>query len=78
MRSPARIESALRHALNGPQRQAVQGALRKIDTLVAAIGYVLVTRKYLDAVSTLGQVGMHCECARQGLGECGINHGDHS
>jgi hypothetical protein len=92
MRSPARIESALRHALNGPQRQAVQVALRwddssvsrflsggqgvvidKIDTLVASIGYVLITRKYLDAVSTLGQVGMHCECARQGIGECGIS-----
>jgi hypothetical protein len=43
----------------------------KIDSLVSAVGYVLVTRKYLDAVSTLGEVGMHCECARQGFGECG-------
>lgn len=43
----------------------------KLDALVGAVGYVLVTRRYLDAVATLGEVGMHCECARQGLGECG-------
>lgn len=42
----------------------------KIDTLVAAVGFVLVTRRYLDAIATLGEVGMHCECARQGSGEC--------
>ncbi|AFI64810.1 phage DNA-binding protein [Burkholderia pseudomallei] len=42
----------------------------KIDTLVAAVGFVLVTRKYLDAVATLGEVGVHCECARRGYGEC--------
>lgn len=43
----------------------------KLDALVGAAGFVLVTRRYLDAVSTLGEVGMHCECAREGLGECG-------
>ena len=43
----------------------------KIDALVNSVGYVMVTRKYLVAVSTLGEVGMHCECARQGIGECG-------
>lgn len=43
----------------------------KLDALVAAVGYVLITRKYLDAIATLGEVGMHCECAREGLGECG-------
>lgn len=43
----------------------------KLDALVHAVGYVLVTRRYLDAISTLGEVGMHCECARQGAGECG-------
>lgn len=42
----------------------------KIDTLVASVGFVLVTRKYLDAVATLGEVGVHCECARRGYGEC--------
>ncbi|MFM0284119.1 DNA-binding protein [Paraburkholderia sediminicola] len=90
MRTPARIEPALRQALNGPQRHDVQQAIGwddsqvsrflsggqgvvidKIDTLVAAVGFVLVTRKYLDAVATLGEVGVHCECARQGYGECG-------
>ncbi|QRQ89128.1 hypothetical protein [Cupriavidus oxalaticus] len=43
----------------------------KLDAMVSAVGYVLITRKYLDAVTTLGEVGMHCECAREGLGECG-------
>jgi len=42
----------------------------KLDSLVAAVGFVMVTCKYLDAMSTLGEVGMHCECARQGQGEC--------
>jgi hypothetical protein len=45
--------------------------LGKIDKLFAAIGYVVVTRRYLDAMCTMGEVGMHCECARQGVGECG-------
>lgn len=45
--------------------------INKIDALVAAVGYVLVTRRYLDAISTLSEVGVHCECARQGHGECG-------
>lgn len=90
MKTLARIEPALRTALNGPQRHQVQKAvgwddsqvsrflsggqgivIDKIDTLVASVGFVLVTRKYLDAVATLGEVGMHCECARQGYGECG-------
>ncbi|QBP10132.1 DNA-binding protein [Cupriavidus metallidurans] len=52
--------------LNGDQGVVID----KLDALAAAVGYVLVTRKYLDAVATLGEVGMHCECARQGLGEC--------
>jgi len=90
MRSIMRIESTLRQALNGPNRQDVQRAvgwddsqvsrflsggqgvvIEKIDALVAAVGFVLVTRKYLDAIATLGEVGVHCECARQGSGECG-------
>ncbi len=53
--------------LNGDQGIVID----KLDALVAAVGYVLITRKYLDAVTTLGEVGMHCECAREGLGECG-------
>ncbi|MFP3740905.1 DNA-binding protein, partial [Burkholderia sp. SIMBA_019] len=76
MRSPVRIEAALRMALSGPKRHGVQQAIRwddsqvsrflsggqgvvidKIDALVAAVGFVLVTRKYLDAVTTLGEVG---------------------
>lgn len=45
--------------------------LSKLDALVEAAGYVLVTRRYLDAIGTLSEVGVHCECARSGLGECG-------
>lgn len=47
----------------------------KIDTLVACVGFVLVTRKYLDAIATLGEVGVHCECARRGYGECSPDRG---
>ncbi|VWD35640.1 DNA-binding protein [Burkholderia contaminans] len=59
-------DSQVSRFLNGGQGVVIE----KIDSLVAAVGYVLVTRKYLDAVATLGEVGMNCECARQGLGEC--------
>ena len=45
----------------------------KIDALVGACGFVLVSRKYLEAIGTLGEVGMHCHCARNGSGECGPN-----
>jgi hypothetical protein len=45
----------------------------KIDTLVSAAGFVLVSTRYLNAVTTLCEVGAHCECARQGRGECGPN-----
>ena len=91
IRTPIRIEQALREALNGPARHDIQKAvgwddsqvsrflsggqgivIEKLDALVHAMKYVLVTRKYLDAISTLGEVGMHCECARQGQGECGV------
>lgn len=90
MKSPIRIEQALRAALNGPKRHQVAAAvgwddsqvsrflsggqgivIEKLDALLAAVQYVPVNRRYLDAISTLGEVGMHCECARQGLGECG-------
>lgn len=53
--------------LNGDQGVTID----KIDTLVRLVGYMLVTCKYLDAIAVLGEVGMSCECARQGLGECG-------
>lgn len=43
----------------------------KIDAVVGAAGYVLVSRKYIEAIGTLGEVGMHCHCARAGAGECG-------
>jgi hypothetical protein len=60
-------KGAMSRFLSGEQGVVID----KIDTLVASCGYVLVTRKYLDAVATLGEVGMFCECARQGAGECG-------
>ena len=45
--------------------------INKIDALVHAAGYVLVTRRYLDSLTCLGEVGMFCECARSGKGVCG-------
>lgn len=45
----------------------------KLDALVGAAGFVLVSTKYLQAVATLSEVGVHCECARKGRGECGPN-----
>ncbi|MHA6907329.1 DNA-binding protein [Ralstonia pseudosolanacearum] len=59
-------KSAVSRFLDGSQGVTID----KIDPLVRSIGYILVTCKYLDAVATLGEVGMSCECARQGLGEC--------
>lgn len=47
----------------------------KIDAVVAAAGYVLISRRYLDAIGTLGEVGMYCHCARAGGGECGPARG---
>lgn len=47
--------------------------IAKLDALVNAAGFVMVSRKYLDAIGTLGEVGMHCHCARAGGGECGPN-----
>lgn len=50
----------------------VQGVpINKIDALVSAVGFVLVSRKYLDAIGTLSEVGANCHCARAGAGECG-------
>lgn len=43
----------------------------KIDAVVQAAGYVLVSKTYLDAIGTLGLVGANCRCARAGGGECG-------
>ncbi|WP_459906949.1 DNA-binding protein [Caballeronia sp. HLA56] len=59
-------DSQVSRFLSGSQGVVID----KLDTLVAAVGFVLVTRKYLDAVATLGEVGVHCECARRGHGEC--------
>lgn len=43
----------------------------KIDSIVGAAGFVLVSRKYLDAIGTLTVVGAKCHRAREGGGECG-------
>ena len=45
--------------------------ISKIDSLINACGYVLVSQRYFDAIGTLGEVGMYCQCARNGGGECG-------
>jgi len=45
--------------------------LSKVDVAIQVAGFVLVTRRYLEAIGTLSEVGVHCECARSGSGECG-------
>lgn len=44
----------------------------KLEKLVDFIGYVHVSKTYLNAISTLCQVGASCHCAREGFGECGV------
>ena len=68
--------SSVSRFLNGDQGVTID----KIDRLVGVVGLtdivvvetpdMLVTRKYLDAIATLCEVGVFCECARQGHGEC--------
>lgn len=48
-------------------------SIGKIDAVVHAAGYVLVSKKYFDAINTLSEVGVNCRCAREGAGECGPN-----
>lgn len=60
-------KSAVSRFLDGQQGATID----KLDKLVGAVGYVLVTREYLDAIATLSRVGVNCECARTGMGECG-------
>lgn len=45
----------------------------RIEELFSAIGIALVTRRYLDAMATMCEVGASCECARNGQGECGAS-----
>ncbi|MGN5479496.1 DNA-binding protein [Cupriavidus basilensis] len=40
--------------------------LDKLDIVLAALDHVVVTRSHLDAMCTMGKVGMFCECARRG------------
>jgi hypothetical protein len=60
-------KSAVSRFLDGQQGVTID----KLDKLVGAVGYVLVTSEYLDAIATLCRVGVNCECARKGMGECG-------
>lgn len=48
----------------------------KLDALMQAAGYVLVSRRFFDATGVMAEVGFHCRCAREGAGECGP--GQHS
>jgi len=45
--------------------------LTKLEAFLRAHGMVVVSAKYLGAVTTLCEVGASCHCARSGLGECG-------
>jgi len=59
--------AAVSRFLSGAQGVTIS----KLDTLVNSADYVLISRKYLEAIGTLGEVGMYCHCARAGGGECG-------
>ena len=48
--------------------------IAKLDAVVSAAGYVMVSREYLDAIGVLSRVGAYCHCARNGGGECGPNN----
>ena len=43
----------------------------KLDAVLQAAGYVIVSRRYFDATGVMAEVGMYCRCAREGGGECG-------
>jgi len=43
----------------------------KLDALVGALGMVVTSRQYMDALAYMAQTGTACECARAGMGECG-------
>lgn len=60
-------DSNISRFLSGQQGVTIE----RIDALFNAVGIALVTRKYLDAMATMCQVGANCECARNGRGECG-------
>lgn len=60
-------DSNISRFLSGQQGVTID----RIDELFNVIGISLVTRKYLDAMATMCQVGANCECARNGQGECG-------
>lgn len=45
--------------------------INEIDDVIEVVEFALVSRPYLDAITTLCKVGAACECARQGAGECG-------
>jgi hypothetical protein len=43
----------------------------KLDAMVKALGMVVTSRQYMDALAFMAQTGTACECARAGMGECG-------
>ncbi|MDR5815822.1 DNA-binding protein [Caballeronia sp. LZ033] len=44
----------------------------QLNTAIELTSLAVVTRQYLDAMWVIGKVGMSCECARAGMGECGM------
>lgn len=43
----------------------------QLNTVIELCALAVVSRPYLDAIFLIGKVGMSCECARAGMGECG-------
>lgn len=44
----------------------------KLDVAIAALNQRVVSKRYLDAIGELCITGASCYCAREGLGECGM------
>lgn len=43
----------------------------RMDIAIDVLGMVITTPAYMDFLAFGAQIGAHCQCARQGLGECG-------
>lgn len=43
----------------------------QLNVIIELCDLVVVSRRYLDAISLLASTGVSCECARNGMGECG-------
>ncbi|WP_159990835.1 DNA-binding protein [Pelistega ratti] len=46
--------------------------LDKLDKTLAALGLVVVSRKYMEYLAYGNEIGTNCACARAGFNACGV------